>query len=95
MSKKEVIPAEQFGGVFPETEITDKNEILTELDFIHYKYKRLTSLIDILQQFVAEQIDIAGAPEDSLTNALYEIKLGMDENNNRLKDLFMQKGGAA
>ena len=66
-----------------------------ELDEIHYKYERLTSLIGILQQFVAEQVDIAGAPERSLTDALYEIELGMDENNSRLKGIFQKKGGAA
>ncbi len=73
----------------------NEHKFFTELDEIHYKYERLTSLIGILQQFVAEQVDIAGAPEDSLNNALYEIKLGMDENNNRLKALFQKKGGAA
>lgn len=56
----------------------DKHEILMKLDYIHYRYERLTSLIGILQQFVSEQVDIAGAPEDSLTNALYEIELGMN-----------------
>jgi hypothetical protein len=71
----------------------EKHEILMELENIQYKYERLTSLIGILQQFVAEQVDIAGAPERSLNDALYEIELGMDENNNRLKELFRQKGG--
>lgn len=73
----------------------DNHEILMKLDYIHYRYERLTSLIGILQQFVAEQIDIAGAPDRSLNDALYEIELGMDENNNRLKELFQKKGGAA
>lgn len=73
----------------------DSHEILMKLDYIHYRYERLTSLIGILQQFVAEQVDIAGAPERSLNDALYEIELGMDENNNRLKELFQKKGDAA
>lgn len=73
----------------------NEHKILMELDGIHYKYERLTSLIGILQQFVAEQVDIAGAPEDSLNNALYEIELGLEENNNRLKGLFQKEGGAA
>ena len=55
-----------------------------ELDEIHYKYERLTSLIGILQQFIAEQVDIAGAPERSLNDALFEIELGMDETNDKL-----------
>ena len=71
------------------------HKLFMELDEIHYKYERLTSLIGILQQFVAEQVDIAGAPERSLTDALDEIELGMDENNSRLKGIFQKKGGAA
>lgn len=71
-----------------------KHEIFTELEDIHYKYERLTSLIGIMQMFVAEQVDIAGAPKHSLNDALYEIELGMDENNERLKGLIQQKGGA-
>ena len=71
------------------------HKLFMELDEIHYKYERLTSLIGILQQFVAEQVDIAGAPERSLTDALYEIELGMDENNSRLKGIFQKKGGPA
>ncbi len=71
------------------------HKLFMELDEIHHKYERLTSLIGILQQFVAEQVDIAGAPERSLTDALYEIELGMNENNSRLKGIFQKKGGAA
>lgn len=73
----------------------NKHEILMELDKIHYRYERLTSLIGILQQFIAEQVDIAGAPERSLNDALYEIELGMDENNRQLSELFQEKGGEA
>ena len=73
----------------------NEHKLLMELDEIHYKYERLTSLISILQQFVAEQVEIAGAPERSLNDALYEIELGLDENNDRLKGLFQKKGGAA
>ena len=70
-----------------------QHEILMELENIHYRYERLTSLISILQQFVSEQVDITGAPSDSLTNALYEIELGMNENDSRLKGIFQKKGG--
>lgn len=72
-----------------------EHKILMELEEIHYKYERLTSLIGILQQFVAEQVDIAGAPPRSLNDALFEIELGLDANNERLKKLFQKKGGAA
>lgn len=72
-----------------------EHKILIELDDIHFRYERLTSLIGLLQQMAAEMIEVAGIPHDSLANALYEIELGMGENNNRLKDLFEKKGGAA
>ncbi len=55
-----------------------------ELEDIHYKYERLTSLIGILQMFTAEVVEVAGAPADSLTNALFEIELEMQENNDEL-----------
>lgn len=67
------------------------DEHLMELDDIHYRYERLTSLIGILQLMTAEMIDVAGVPEDSLSNALYEIELEMEENNNRLKEFFSKE----
>lgn len=67
------------------------DEHLMELDDIHYRYERLTSLIGILQLMTAEMIDVAGVPEDSLSNALYEIELEMEENNNRLKEFFFER----
>lgn len=73
----------------------DKRENFIELDYVHYRYERLTSLISILQQFTAEIIEIAGAPANSLKNALYEIELRMNENNEQLKEILQQKGGAA
>lgn len=70
------------------------HDFLMELDEIHFKYERLTSLIGILQMYFAEVVEVAGEPSDSLTNALYEIELGMDKTNERLKG-FMKKGDAA
>lgn len=72
-----------------------KNASFTELEDIHYKYERLQSMIGILQIFTAEIVEIAGAPSDSLANALFEIEMEMEENNDRLRSIFMQKGGAA
>ncbi len=95
MSKTETKAVNQLGGVIPETEIKQRYGLYRGLEDVHYKYVRLTSLIGILQQFVAEVVDVVGVPADSLANALYEIELGMDENNERLKELFMQKGGVA
>ncbi len=70
------------------------NEILIELDEIHYRYERLTSLIGLLQMMAAEMIEVAGVPSDSLANALFEIEMGMYENNSQLKGLFQKEGGA-
>ncbi len=72
-----------------------KHSFLTELEEIHYKYERLASMICLLQMMTAEMIDVVGVPEDSLTNVLFEIELGMDEANSRLKKLIEQKENVA
>lgn len=69
-----------------------KHEIFAELEDIHYKYERLTSLIGIMQMFVAEAVKIAGAPSCDLANALFEVELEMGKTNERLKGIFRQKG---
>ena len=71
-----------------------KFEFDTELDDIHFKYERLASLIGILQMNVAEVVEVAGEPAGNLSNVLFEIELGMDENNKRLKGLLQRKGNA-
>lgn len=68
------------------------NELLLELDCIHYKYERLESLIGILQMYVSEVVEVSGEPEDSLSNALFEIEAGMNRANKEFKDL-VRKGG--
>ena len=70
----------------------NKHRILLELEDIHYKYKCLTSLIGIMRMFVEEIVDIAGAPEDSISNALFEIEIEMEETNKRLNGLIQQEG---
>ncbi len=72
-----------------------KYEIFVELEDIHSKYERIHSIIGILQMFTAEIVEIAGAPSNSLADALFEIEMGMGEANDRLKSLFAEKGGAA
>lgn len=72
-----------------------KHEIFMELEDIHYKYERLQSLIGIMQMFVAEVVEIAGAPADCLNNALFEVELEMGKTNEELKGLMRQKGGAS
>lgn len=73
----------------------NKHDFLIELDEIHYKYERLTSLIGLLQMMAAEMIDVAGVPQGSLSNSLFEIELGMEETNNRLKRLIEPKESVA
>lgn len=72
----------------------NERKLFMELDEIHYRYERLTSLIGLLQMMAAEMIEVAGVPGDSLSNALYEIELGMQDNNSQLKEIFQKKGGA-
>lgn len=67
----------------------------TDLEEVLYKYERLQSLIGIMQMFVAEVVDIAGAPDNCLTNALYEVEIEMDKNNERLKGFIREKGGVS
>ncbi len=59
-------------------------EIYSILEDIHYKYERLQALISILQQFTAECVDITGAPENAVSDSLFEIEIGMLEANERL-----------
>ncbi|MCI8378189.1 MAG: hypothetical protein HFH72_06645 [Lachnospiraceae bacterium] len=73
----------------------NEHKLFMELDEIHYRYERLTSLIGLMQIMAAETIEVAGIPQKSLSDALYEIELGMEENNNCLRGLFQKKGGAA
>lgn len=71
------------------------SELYLKLEDVCHKYERLTSLISIVQMCVAEIAEVAGIPSDSLDDALYEIELGMDDNNKRLKEIIQQRGGAA
>lgn len=73
----------------------EKQRIDLELESIHYKYERLTSLIGLLQLLSAEVVEIAGAPTESFNNALYEIELEMERNNEALRSIFMRKGVVA
>lgn len=72
----------------------NNTELYSELEDIYHKYERLTSLISIVQMCVAEVAEVAGIPSNSLNDALFEVEIGMDGNNKRLKELFKKKGGA-
>lgn len=73
----------------------NNTELYSELEDIYHKYERLTSLISIMQMCVAGIAEVTGIPSNSLDDALYEIEIGMDDNNKRLKEIIQQRGGAA
>lgn len=62
--------------------------VYSALEDICFKYERLESLIGILQMFVQEVIEIAGAPDNAVEYSLYEIEMGMRENNEKLKEII-------
>lgn len=68
------------------------HKLFCELDEIHYKYKRLTSMISLLQTVTAEMVDIAGIPRDILADSLYEIEEGMIATNEKLNAIVSCMG---
>lgn len=62
--------------------------VYSALEDIHSKYERLESLIGILQMFVGEVVEIAGAPDNAVEYSLYEIEMGMRKNNEKLKEII-------
>ncbi len=62
--------------------------VYSALEDICFKYERLESLIGILQMFVQEVVEIAGAPDNAVEYSLYEIEMGMRENNEKLKEII-------
>lgn len=68
-----------------------KYDVVSKLEDIQYKYERMEALICVLQMFVCESVDITGAPEDTLQNALYEIEIGMMDNNAEFKKLVNER----
>ncbi len=72
-----------------------EHELYSELEDIHYKYERLHSLIGIIQMFVAGVVEVTNTSSGSIPNALFEIEIEMEKNNDRLKSLFEKEGGTA
>lgn len=65
-------------------------ELNSALDNVLYKYERLGGLLSIMQQFTAECVDITGAPENAVSDSLFEIELGLREANKELKEIICQ-----
>ena len=60
-------------------------KVAVELEDIHFRYERLTSLIGCLQMTVAEVAEVRGLPENSLSYSLYEIESNMRDNAERFE----------
>ena len=65
-------------------------KFLDVLSDIHFKYERMEAIISILQQYISECVEIAGAPKNSVGNSLYEIESGMMEANKRLRAIIRE-----
>ena len=66
-------------------------EICDDLETIAFRYERLTALIDIIQENEAESMSGNGR----LSSALYEIVVGLEENNDDANNLLAELRGIA
>ena len=66
-------------------------EIYDDLETITFRYERLTALIDIIQENEAESMSGNGR----LSSALYEIVVGLEENNDDANNLLAELRGIA
>jgi len=66
-------------------------EICNDLGTIAFRYERLTALIDIIQENEAESMSGNGR----LSSALYEIVVGLEENNDDANNLLAELRGIA
>ena len=66
-------------------------EICDDLETIAFRYERLTALIDIIQENEAESMSGNGR----LSSALYEIVVGLEENNDDANNLLVELRGIA
>lgn len=60
-------------------------EICDNLETIAFRYERLTALIDIIQENEAES-----TKDERLSSALYEIVVGLEENNDDANNLLAE-----
>lgn len=70
--------------------MTTNNSALTALEEIHFKYERITALVDNLQTLIAEgPVEVVGLAENALDYSLYEIASSMHETNSKLLDVIV------
>ncbi len=67
------------------------DEVCNDLGTIAFRYERLTALIDIIQENEAESMSGNGR----LSSALYEIVVGLEENNDDANNLLAELRGIA
>lgn len=75
-------------------------ELYSRLEDIHFEYERITSVVNILQQFVSEGcVEVAGLPENVMSYSLYEIRTRLQDITEDLSKIILNgsvlKGGQA
>ena len=65
-------------------------KIVSELDDIRFKYERMVALVSCLQTLAAEVAEVRGVTDHSFDYALYEIELGLQDNNERLNEFQLK-----
>ena len=65
-------------------------KIVSELEDIHFRYERMVALVSCLQTLAAEVAEVRGVADHSFDYALYEIELGLRDNNERLNELQLK-----
>lgn len=67
--------------------------ILLQLSDLSFNYERVTALVSILGQLMAEgDIEVCGLPENTVTYALCEIEEQLRTSNKALKDIALKEG---
>ena len=63
-------------------------EFYSALEDIIFKYERMEAMVSVLRQFLSEGcVDIIGAPENSISYSLYEIEMGLHDNNEKIREV--------
>ena len=75
-------------------------ELYSRLEDIHFEYERITSVVDILQQFVSEGcVEVASLPENVMSYSLYEIRTRLQDITEDLSKIILNgsvlRGGQA
>lgn len=71
----------------------EKEFNIFDLEDMIFKNERLEALVGILQQLISEDdlVEVRGTTENAVGFALYEIQMGLRENNENLR-AFLKEG---